>query len=61
VDGLAVEMVVDDMVLLPPSGSPSFAFGFELRVKALHRLRSVPMTAAPSGVVSLLVGVVVEF
>jgi hypothetical protein len=33
----------------------------ELRVKALHRLRSVPTTTAPSGVVSLLVGVVVEF
>jgi hypothetical protein len=33
----------------------------ELRVKAMHRLRSVPTTAAPSGVVFHLVGVVVEF
>jgi hypothetical protein len=33
----------------------------ELRVKALHRLRSVPTMAAPSGVVFHLVGVVVEF
>jgi hypothetical protein len=33
----------------------------ELRVKALHRLRSVPTKAAPSGVLFHLVGVVVEF
>jgi hypothetical protein len=48
-------------------GSPSGLLPFslcgriDLRAKALRELRFVPMTAAPSGVVLLLVGVVVEF
>jgi hypothetical protein len=40
---------------------PELRGRIELRVKAMHRLRSVSTTAAPSGVVFHLLCVVVEF